>query len=172
MREGFRKLTPSSSVSREENSVEEGEWLAQGNTAPWRQDHTDQSLELHFCMATSEVMRVGWDSQPLQASHQFHWSLKIEMKMQTPLLGDFHDPNASKEGLQQPSCPPLPHLCHSIWDKHWHRSFSVKTYYMTCFILWPLDYSDLFFLPEQQPLGYFTFLPKVEGRERRLSYAF
>lgn len=147
-------------IFREQNCVERGEWLAQGNSAPWRQGQTHQGLELFYHTASTQAIRVGSDSQPLQTSHQFQWSLKTKTKIKTPLPGDIYDLDASKEGLWYPSCPPpsLDSLCHRIWGKYRHEELFVKTYDRTSFIAWTRNYSRSVFFPQQQPLGYFTFL--------------
>ena len=49
----------------------------------------------------------GFDSQPSQASHQFHRSLNIKMEIKTPLPGDFYDPMLLRKDFNnQAALPP------------------------------------------------------------------
>lgn len=60
-------------------------------------------------------MRAGFDSQPSQASRQFHRGLHTKTGIKTPLLGDVYDPVLPRKDFsnQAALAPPLGGLGHS-----------------------------------------------------------
>lgn len=150
-REGCQESKSRAFVFRKAN-LEGGEWLAHGNSEG-RAERPEPGALFHA--ATTQVESLGSYSQPLEASHQFHWSLKIK----THYLVIFRIPMLLRKGFNnQGHSLPTDRPSDNNWGQQWHGKLFCKNILQDTFHSLAHGLFRAVFSSQQQPLGYFMFL--------------